>query len=82
MALEEPCTHCIRLADIGFLSGLVAGFVVAVGARLAMRIVAVVDADAASQVTDTGVTGETLFVLFAVTLAGTPLGLLFMGVRR
>ena len=74
--------HHIRLADIGLLSGLVAGFVAAVGARLAMRIVAVVDADAASQVTDIGVTAETLFVLFAVTLAGMPLGLLFMGIRR
>ena len=44
-----------------------------------MRIVSVSDADAASTLEQTpGFTGETLFVLFAITVAGMPLGLVFV----
>ena len=74
--------HYTRLADIGLLSGLVAGFVAAIGARAAMRVLVVVDADTASEVGQpVGFTGETLFVLLAIALAGMPLGLLFASVR-
>ena len=38
--------------------------------------------EAASVVEDPGFTGETLFVLFTVTLAGIPLGLPFVAVAR
>ena len=72
----------LRLADIGLLSGLLAGLAVAIGSRIVMRIVALADPSGLEFAdVSTGVTGETLFLLLIVPLSAVKGGLLFVLIR-
>ena len=73
----------LRIADISLVSGLIAAFVVAVGAPMAMSVVAAVDASAAAAAdVEPGFTGETVSALPAVTIPGVKGGLLYVMIRR
>ena len=73
----------LRLAGIGITAGLVAAFLAAVGARLAMWLVALIDESAVSAAdVDTGFTSETGFVLFIVTVPALKGWLLYVLIRR
>lgn len=73
----------LRMADIGVVSGLLAAILTAVGARLAMRLVAVIDeSSVAAADVEAGFTGETGFVLFMVAIPAIKGGLLYLLIRR
>ncbi len=75
--LRSRMLRFVRPAGIGELAGLVGGGVWGIGARGAMRIMAV----AAGQPTGFSIEG-TLFILMAGALFGIPAGLLWVGGRR
>ena len=76
-------TAAVRLANIGLFSGFLAGLIVAVGGRVAMRVVAIAD-PSGMELDDvsTGVTGETLWIFIVVPISAVKGGLLFMLIRR
>jgi len=67
----------LRAGAIGLLSGLIGGVMWGVGARIAMRIVAL----AAHQRPEFSI-GGTMGILVIGAIFGTPLGLLFASIRR
>ena len=67
----------LKEAGVAFLAGVTAGVVWSIGARLAMRIVALID----GREPEFSV-GGTLVILIAGVMFGTPLALLFALVRR
>lgn len=69
--------NLLRHATIGLLSGGLGGLVWGIGARIAMRVVAL----AAHQATDFSV-GGTVGILMMGAIFGAPFGLLFATVRR
>ena len=69
--------HLLRWLVIGVLSGLVAGILVGgIGSRIAMRIVAYAAG------TDPVFTAATMNMLIFGAFLGTPVGVLFVAVRR
>ena len=79
IALDTSETWAARrqAARVGALSGMVAGLIAAIGSRVAMRVVAL-DGGVEPELT----LGGTLFILIAGAVVGTPMGLLFIAVRR
>jgi hypothetical protein len=67
----------LKEASWAMLAGVVAGLVWGVGARLAMRIVAIAEGDA----TEFSI-GGTILILLTGAILGLPLGLIFAIVRR
>jgi len=76
-AARSHSTVPLREAGRGLLAGLAGGILWAVAARLAMRIVAVIDGGGTSFSV-----GGTIVVLLAGVLIGMPLALLFALLRR
>ena len=70
----------LRLANIGLLAGLVAGFLVAVGARINMRLVTLVDNSSPTDIR--GFTSDTVALLVVVSLAAVKGGLLYVLLKR
>ena len=76
-------TYALRRANIGMFSGLLAGLIVAVGGRVAMRIVAVADPSGMELAdVDTGITGETLWIFIVVPISAVKGGLFFVLIKR
>ncbi len=72
----------LRKADIGILSGLLGGLVIAAVSRIAMRWVAIVDSSGMEQAgVNTGFTGETIWLMIIVPLSAAKGGLIFVLIR-
>jgi hypothetical protein len=67
----------LRTASIGVLAGMTAGIVWGIGARLAMRLIALAD----GQTPDFSL-GGTLLILMVGAFFGMPFGLILIGSRR
>lgn len=73
----------LRRVDIGIISGVLGGLAVAILGRIVMRIVAVADPSGMERAdVDTGITGQTVWLLVIVPLSAAKGGLVFVYLRR